>query len=128
MRNSVACFEQTFNFWMFKATPGITMETCEKCGAQLGFDALFCPKCGVRTPKGKRERAEIPWEEHLAEVREKIDEAVSLAFEEVQKGLKTAREEINKSTSAKKIYCPKCGEASPPSAQYCWGCGNKFDG
>jgi uncharacterized membrane protein YvbJ len=105
----------------------VKLDTCEKCKNQLGFDDLFCPKCGVRTPKGRREQAEIPWEEHMAEVREKIDKAVAVAFEEVQKGLKTAKEEIDKSTSKLTYYCPECGKGSPSTAQFCWGCGKKFD-
>ena len=103
------------------------MESCEKCNGQLNFDALFCSKCGVRTPKGRKEGAEIPWEEHMSEVREKIDKAVTLAFEEIQKGLKTAKEEMDKSASKGTVYCRHCGKSSSTGAQFCWGCGKKFE-
>ena len=102
------------------------MVTCDRCNGLLADDALFCPKCGVRTAKGRKEKAEIPWEESLEEVRKKVDEAVTLAFEEMRKGLETARKEINKSTSRETVTCPQCGEESSVGAQFCWGCGKKI--
>ena len=111
---------------MFIDRQVIKLDTCEKCKNQLGFDELFCPKCGVRTPKGKKEEVEIPWEEHLSEVRVKIDKAVTLAFEELQKGLKTAKEEMDQSSRKGAIFCRHCGKESSAGAEFCWGCGKKF--
>ncbi len=102
------------------------MTSCEKCKGQLDEDALFCPKCGTRTPKGKREEAESPWEDTLAQVREQIDKAISSAMDEIHKGLQTAREEINKATSGKTVKCPHCGEMSSTDATFCWDCGKKL--
>ena len=100
--------------------------SCEKCDGPLAEDALFCPKCGIRTPKGRKEKAEVPWEDSLEEVRKKIDKAVTVAFGEMQKGFETAKEEINKTTSKETVTCPQCREESSADAQFCWGCGKKL--
>jgi uncharacterized membrane protein YvbJ len=105
---------------------GINTASCEKCGVQLPQDALFCPRCGIRTPKGRRENAKPPWEDVLADVREDIDKAVSAAFKEVEKGLETAKQEIGRATSKRMVVCPACGEASSAGARFCRGCGKKL--
>ena len=102
------------------------MASCEKCGTQLPQDALFCPKCGIRTPKGKRENAKAPWEDVLADVREDIDKAVSAAFKEIEKGLETAKQEIGRAASKRMVVCPGCGEASSAGARFCRGYGKKL--
>ncbi len=100
--------------------------SCEKCGTQLPEDALFCPKCGVRTPKGRKENVRPPWEDVLADVREEIDRAVSAAFKEIEKGLEIAKKEIGRATSKRMVVCQACGEASSPGARFCRGCGKKL--
>ena len=99
---------------------------CKKCGEELSDDALFCPKCGIRTPKGRKEKAQPPWEDAIAEAREEIDKGITTAFEEIQKGLKTAREEIKKATSKETVKCSNCGEVSSAEDIFCWSCGRKL--
>jgi uncharacterized Zn finger protein (UPF0148 family) len=99
---------------------------CDSCGNTLAEDDLFCPKCGSRTERGRKEKVEFPWEGRLEEVREEIDKAVNIAFKEIQKGLRTASEEIERATKKKAVTCPSCKERNPADARFCWGCGKKL--
>lgn len=102
------------------------LASCEKCGRELPEDAFFCPKCGVRTPRGRKEETKFPWQDALAEVGEEIDRALSVAAKEIEKGLETAKEEIRKATSKETMICPECKEVSYADARFCWGCGKKL--
>jgi uncharacterized OB-fold protein len=104
---------------------GFYLTSCEKCGAGLAEDSHFCSKCGVRTPKGKKENARFPWQEALADAGDEIDKALSEAGEEIRKGLQTAREEIRKST-ADTVTCSKCGKESFADSKFCWSCGKEI--
>ncbi len=102
------------------------MATCENCGNTLAEEDLFCPKCGSRTERGRREEVEFPWEERLEEVRKEIDKAVNVAFKEIRKGLKTASEEIERAARRETVTCPSCKEKSPADARFCWACGKSL--
>jgi len=102
---------------------------CSRCGGELPENAYFCPKCGVRTAKGKEENVPIPWQDWrdtFSEVGEEIEKAFSAAAREIEKAFETAREEIKKATSKEPVVCPSCGEKSPAGAQFCHKCGGKL--
>jgi predicted amidophosphoribosyltransferase len=104
----------------------MVLASCENCGKALAEDDLFCPKCGTRTERGRREKVDFPWEERLEEVRLEIDKAVNAALKEIHKGLKTASEEIERATRGETVTCSSCKERSPADARFCWACGKRL--
>jgi hypothetical protein len=88
---------------------------CSRCGKELGSEDLFCSKCGVRTPRGRDEVAQIPLEDMFSQVGRDLKEAFGQAAREIEKGLEGARIEIMRSTG-RGPQCRKCGETSRADA------------
>ena len=75
------------------------MVYCTKCGEQLPENANFCPKCGVRTPKGQETEHSFPVEnlrEALTLAGKEVEKAFETAGKEIEKAFKTAEEKIKK--------------------------------
>ena len=103
---------------------------CSKCGEELTENALFCPKCGVRTSKGVEEGISTPRDElreGLSNIGQEIEKAFSIAAREIDESFKTARESIHKSTQRKTRVCPHCGDKNPEYATFCYHCGERLD-
>ncbi|MEM2094212.1 MAG: zinc ribbon domain-containing protein [Candidatus Bathyarchaeia archaeon] len=78
-----------------------SMVYCTKCGEKLPEEANFCPKCGVRTPRGRETNAPFPVEnlrEALASAGKEVEKAFQIALKEIEKAFKEAQEEIKKAT------------------------------
>ncbi len=112
------------------------MPYCSNCGKEMGDDANFCPKCGVRTEKGAKEGVAIPWasDPHwrmemdiaLQKASRAIDDGVKIVQDtfrevagEVGKGVNSARESVK----AGPIYCKNCGAENSKYARFCTKCG-----
>ena len=105
------------------------MAYCSNCGEKLPEDALFCPKCGTRTLKGKEANATTPTDEFkdaLTKMSRELDKAFSVAAKEINAAFQTASENIQKSLKKEKIVCSNCGEKNPSNAIYCYSCGKKL--
>ena len=105
------------------------MAYCSNCGEKLPEDALFCPKCGTRTLKGKEANAPTPTDDlkdALTKMSRELDKAFSVAAKEINAAFQTASENIQKSFQKEKIVCPNCGEKNPSNAVFCYSCGKKI--
>jgi len=105
------------------------MGFCSKCGEELPENAYFCPKCGVRTSKGKEANIPIPREnlgDVFSDVGEEMGKAFSIASREIEKAFKTAKEEIEKAISRAYIVCPHCGNRNHVDALFCQKCGKEL--
>lgn len=99
---------------------------CSNCGAELPENASFCPKCGVRTKKGREENVAIPWQDAFQEIGKEVEKAFSTAAKEIEKAFLTAREQIRRATGQEAKVCPNCGEKNPSGAAFCYRCGKKL--
>jgi len=106
---------------------------CTGCGEELSEEAYFCPKCGIRTGKGKEENVPIPREgmfaevgEELSEIGDELNKVFSAAVKEIEKAVETARQEIRKATSREPIICSSCGQRNVTSARFCNNCGKEL--
>ena len=105
------------------------MAYCSNCGKKLPKDALFCPKCGIKTVKGTETNAAAPSDEMreaFTRMSQEMEKAFSIAAKEIQEAFQTARNNIQKSLSKEAVVCPNCGEKNLSSAVYCFRCGKKL--
>jgi predicted amidophosphoribosyltransferase len=103
---------------------------CSNCGEELPDTAYFCPKCGVRTPKGIEMGISSPWEDlkdTFSRVGEEIEKAFSVAGKEMEKAFMTARERVREATSREPISCSNCSEKNAAGSKFCRKCGKKLD-
>ncbi len=105
------------------------MVFCSKCGKELGNEANFCLQCGVRTLKGETDGVPIPQDwltSGLSQLGKELENALTMAAQEVERALKTTKEKI-KESNKKSVICPHCGEKSQRSdAQFCYKCGKQI--
>ncbi len=102
------------------------MGFCSNCGNELPDDAYFCPKCGVKTPKGIEANVVVPYGEMFTEMGKQIEKAFLNASEEMRKAFDKAGKEVRKATSRDSVVCPKCGETNSAGDRFCHKCGTKL--
>jgi ribosomal protein L40E len=102
------------------------MVFCSKCGVSLTENANFCPKCGVRTKKGKEAKVSPPWEDVFSEVGVEIETALSTASREIEKAFKEATGGIRKAIAKESTVCSNCSEKNPTDARFCHKCGTNL--
>jgi predicted amidophosphoribosyltransferase len=104
------------------------MAYCSNCSEKLPKDALFCPKCGIKTVKGVVTNAASPSDEMhevFTRMSQEMERAFSIAAKEMHEAFQTARINIQKSLSKEAVVCANCGEKNLSSAVYCFRCGKK---
>ena len=92
------------------------MAYCSNCGEKLSKDALFCPKCGIKTVKGTESNAAAPSDEMreaFTRMSQEMEKAFSIAAKEIQEAFQTARSNIQKTLYKEPVACPNCGEKQP---------------
>jgi len=105
------------------------MVYCSNCGEKLPEDALYCPKCGAKTMKGK-EKIVVSSEdirETFNRVEKEFEKAFAIASKELHAAFKTAKENIQHAATIETVICSKCGEKNPSSAVFCYNCGAKIE-
>jgi len=108
---------------------------CANCGTKLKEDALFCPKCGIKTQKGSQENVRYPAEQMMRETFTKVgielQKAFTLATKEMENAYQRVKENTNQktaetSTEQKSTTCTSCGATNQSDAIYCRNCGTKL--
>lgn len=111
------------------------MTFCSHCGKQLSDEALFCPNCGTKTPKGVKENAKYPtddFKEAFNQAGLEIEKAFHVAAREMHKAFQEIKEDFRGSSSQTQqsepqpVNCKTCGTANEKDAIYCRNCGNKL--
>lgn len=109
------------------------MVYCSNCGEKIPDDALFCPKCGIKTPKGKSANAPYPSDElrdAFYQVGIELERAFNIAAHETHAAIKKARENMQQkpaaSASEGTVVCPKCGTKNFSSSIFCNNCGARL--
>ena len=107
------------------------MVYCSNCGEKIPDDALFCPKCGTKTPKGKASNATYPSDElrdAFYKVGIELERAFSMAAHETHQAIKKASENMQQKTASNpqgNVVCSSCGTKNVSGAVFCNNCGTK---
>jgi uncharacterized membrane protein YvbJ len=111
------------------------MVYCSNCGAKIDDEALFCPKCGTKTPKGKEANVPYPSDEirdAFYRVGIELEKAFTIAARETHAAIKRARENMQQkpesATTAQEgtVACPKCGTKNLSDSIFCNNCGTRI--
>ena len=108
------------------------MVYCSNCGEKIQDDALFCPKCGTKTPKGKASNTAYPadgLQDAFYKVGIELERAFNIAAHETHEAFQRAKENIRQkpSTAAQAVVvCPKCGIKNPYGSIFCNNCGTRI--
>jgi hypothetical protein len=108
------------------------MVYCSNCGEKISDDALFCPKCGTKTPKGKASNVAYPSDElrdAFYKVGVELERAFTLAAQETRQAFKKANENLQQKNSSSSTHgtvaCSCCGTKNVSGAVFCANCGGK---
>ena len=108
------------------------MVYCSNCGEKIPDDALFCPKCGTKTQKGKSANAPYPSDElrdAFYHVGIELERAFNIAAHETHAAIKKARENMQQkpaSAQQETVVCPSCGTKNLYGAIFCSNCGKRI--
>ena len=106
------------------------MVNCSNCGEKIADDANFCPKCGLKTAKGRSTNAVYPSDE----IREafytvgiELEKAFSIAARETHSAIQKAKENWQqKPPQPETVVCTQCSTKNPSGAVFCNSCGNRI--
>ena len=112
---------KSFNLLLIFPIIGDSMVFCSQCGEELLETAYFCLKCGVRTSKGVEAGVSYPWN-----WEKEVEKGLSTAAQEVEKAFNTVRESIGKSIRREPAICPNCGEQNRSNSKFCYKCGKEL--
>lgn len=108
---------------------------CSNCGAKIDDEALFCPKCGTKTLKGKEANVSYPSGEikdAFYRVGIELEKAFTIAAQETRAAIKRARENMQQkpesatTTQEGTVVCPKCGTKNFSDSIFCHNCGTRI--
>jgi uncharacterized membrane protein YvbJ len=105
------------------------MVYCSNCGEKIVDDALFCPSCGTKTLKGT-EKTVVSSEDirkTFNKIEREFEKSLTAAAEEIRAAFKTAKNNVQKSTTQQTVNCPNCRQRNPEDAVYCFNCGQKLE-
>ena len=107
------------------------MVYCSNCGEKIGDDANFCPKCGIKTSKGRAANVAYPADQILREgfygVGAELEKAFTIADKEIHAAFQKARENLQqKPAYVQTVACPKCGSKNSYGSIFCTNCGSRI--
>ena len=108
----------------------MSLAYCSHCGEKIADDANFCPKCGIKTAKGRTANVVYPSDE-LREafntVGIELEKAFNLAARETHAAFQNAKENWQqKPMRVETVACPKCSSKNPSGSVFCNSCGTRI--
>jgi len=108
----------------------MSLTYCTNCGEKIVDDANFCPKCGVKTVKGRAAKVVYPSDElrdAFYSVGAELERAFNTAARETHSAIQKAKESWQqKPARQENVACPKCGTKNPSGAVFCVSCGTRI--
>lgn len=105
----------------------MTLAKCSKCGETIADEANFCPKCGLKTAKGRTSNAVYPSDElrdAFYSVGVELEKAFNIAARETHSAIQKAKENLQqKPAPAETVTCTKCNAKNPSGSVFCNRCG-----
>jgi hypothetical protein len=96
----------------------------------MADDANFCPKCGVKTAKGRTVNVVYPSDElrdAFYSVGLELEKAFNIAARETHSAIKKAKENWQqKPGQPETIICTKCTTKNPSGSIFCNNCGARI--
>jgi ribosomal protein L40E len=106
------------------------MAICPNCGEKIADDANFCPKCGVKTVKGRSANAVYPSDEirdAFYSVGIELEKAFNIAARETHSAIQKAKENWQqKPVQPETVVCTQCNAKNPSGAVFCNTCGTRI--
>jgi len=102
---------------------------CANCGEKIADDANFCPKCGLKTAKGRATNAVYPsdeFREAFYTVGIELEKAFNIAERETRSAIQKAKENWQKTMQPETVACTNCNTKNPSGAVFCNHCGTKI--
>lgn len=98
---------------------------CANCGAEISETVLFCTKCGVENPVGKRLAEERAAKEAAERAAKEAAAAQQVAAAQQAAQAMPQQPTMTQPTAGVEC-CTVCGKPRTPGAMFCTGCGNRF--
>ena len=86
----------------------MSLANCSNCGEKIADDANFCPKCGIKTAKGRTANAVYPSDElrdAFYSVGIELEKAFNIAARETHSAIQKAKENLAAKTCAARNCC-----------------------
>jgi RNA polymerase subunit RPABC4/transcription elongation factor Spt4 len=103
---------------------------CSNCGEKIADDANFCPKCGVKTAKGRTANVVYPSDElrdAFYSVGIELEKAFNIAARETHSAIQKAKDNWNqKPPQPETVACTNCNTKNPSGSVFCNSCGTKI--
>ena len=106
------------------------MAYCPNCGEEISNDALYCPRCGIKTIQSLEANAVSSTDElkdAFVKMSKELERVFSVAAKEINAAFQKASENIQKSVKKEKITCKNCGVSNPSNSIFCFSCGKKLE-
>ena len=103
---------------------------CSNCGEKIADDANFCPKCGIKTAKGRTANVVYPSDElrdAFYTVGIELERAFNIAARETHSAIQKAKENWKlKPVYQETVACTKCNTRNPSGSVFCNSCGARI--
>src|SRR5208283_314845 len=109
----------------------MSLAYCSNCGEKIADDANFCPKCGIKTAKGRTANVVYPSDElrdAFYSVGIELERAFNIVARETHSAIQKAKENWNQKppTRQETVACTNCNTKNPSGSVFCNSCGTKI--
>ena len=105
------------------------MVNCSNCGEKIADDVNFCPKCGLKTAKGRAANVVYPSDElrdAFYSVGVELEKAFNIAARETHSAIQKAKENWQKAVQPETVACTNCRSKNSSGSVFCNSCGARI--